>query len=253
MAFSRLDTISATDITNCLRGVVYKKQKKEPPPLHPELLAQFDRFRAFGETGQAIQNRLTAFWRAKGSLVSPGDFIPAEEFGFTGRYDAICRIRNALVLYEIKGVSASFFDEVRASKRGRDYHRIQLMVYHHALAERYPGIEPRLLYVSRSLFRKGTLAGVEIPINYTEGEFQKVTADADLVRAALRGGALPPAASAIEEFEGKQVISMNAMLCRHHALCLGNDHWYEDAKRTLGLSADAAAEESPQSEDDLPF
>lgn len=253
MAFTRDQTISATDITNCLRGVMYKKQKKEAPPLHPELMAQFDLFRTFGETGQAIQNRLTAFWKKKGSLVSAGDFIPSEELGFTGRYDTICKIGNTLVLYEIKGAGKSFFDEVRESKQPRGYHKIQLMIYHRSLLDQYPDIEPRLLYVSRSIFREGKLAGVEIPIHYTEDEFQKSIHNADLVRKALIGGQLPPAVPAIEKYGGKDVVSMNAMMCRHHTLCLGNDHWYEDTKRELGLPMDEVEEPKPESLDDVPF
>lgn len=251
--FSRTETISATDITNCLRGVMYKKQKKEAPPLHPELLKQFDLFRTFGETGQAIQNRLTAFWQKKGSLVSSGDFIPSEELSFTGRYDTICKIGDKLVLYEIKGASKSFFDEVRESKKPRDYHKVQLMIYHRSLLRQYPDIEPRLLYVSRSIFNQGKLMGVEVPIHYSEEEFQKAMSDANLVRKALSGGKLPPAVPATEEYEGKKVVSMNAMMCRHHALCLDNDHWYEDTKRGLGLPMDDQTEPEQESVDDVPF
>ncbi len=254
-AFSRNETISATDITNCLRGIVFKKQKKEAPTLHPELLAQFDLFRTFGETGQAIQNRLTAFWSKKGSLVSAGDFIPSEAFGFTGRYDTICTIGNKLVLYEIKGAGKTFFDEVRESKQPRDYHKVQLMIYHRSLLEHYPDIEPRLLYVSRSVFREGKLMGVEIPIHYTDEEFHNAVDNADLVRRALLGGTLPPAVPATEEYHGKQVVSMNAMMCRHHALCLENDHWYEDTKRELGLPLAETMEPTDTSvpDEELPF
>lgn len=251
--YGRNETISATDVTNCLRGVYYKKQKKEAPPLHPELLKQFDLFRTFGETGQAIQNRLTAFWKKKGSLVSGGDFIPSDQLGFTGRYDTICKIGNKLVLYEIKGAGKSFFDEVRESKKPRDYHKTQLMIYHKALLDQYPDIEPRLLYVSRSIFREGKLMGVEIPIAYTDEEFQTAMERANLVRAAMAGGELPPAVGSTEEYDGKQVVSMNAMMCRHHALCLNNDHWYEDTKRELGIPMDDEQEPEPESSDDVPF
>lgn len=254
--FTRDQTISATDITNCLRGIVYKKQKKEAPPLHPELMAQFNLFRTFGETGQAIQNRLTAFWKKKGSLVSSGDFIPSEEYGFTGRYDTICKIGNKLVLYEIKGAGKSFFEKVRESKEPRDYHKVQLMIYHRSLLQQYPDIEPRLLYVSRSIFRGGKLMGVEIPVHYTDDEFQNAMSNAELVRKALVGEELPPAVPAIEMYEGKNMVSMNAMMCRHHALCLDNDHWYEDTKRELGLPMEEGKEPDANETvtgDDLPF
>lgn len=246
------DTISATDITSCLRGIVFKRKKKDAPPLHPELQAQFDLFRTFADAGQAIQSRLTAFWQKKGSLVSPGDFIPSDAFGFTGRYDAICRIDGTLVLYEIKGASKGFFDTVRESKQPREYHKIQLMIYHRSLLERYPDIEPRLLYVSRSIFSQGKLVGVEIPIAYTDDEFHNVINDADRVRQALSGGEPPPAVPAIEMYEGKPALSMSAMMCRQHALCLDNGHWYEDAKRELGLPVTSVAERF-DSEEELPF
>ncbi len=251
------DRISATDITGCLRGLVYKKRGTAAPPLHPDILRTLELFRTFGETGQAIQQKLTAFWRAKGCLVDGGDFIPSDA-GFTGRYDTICQIRGKLVLYEIKGVSQHFFAWVKEHREPRPYNVIQLMLYHKALLPRYPDIEPRLLYASRVLFKQGKLAGVEIPVSYSEQQYGRALADASSVRDALAGGQLPAAWPAIEHDPqtGKPDIAMNALTCRHHALCLDDEQWYAKAKRELGADVDdiaAEAADRPVDEENVPF
>lgn len=250
--------ISATDITNCLRGIVFKRQNKVAPPLHPDIMKTLDLFRTFGDTGQAIQRTITNFWRKKGVLVSAGDPIASTD-GFSGRFDALCQIHGKLVLYEVKGVSQTFFDWVKEHRVARPYNKIQLMIYHKALRDEYPELEPRLLYVSRNQYTKGTLTSVEIPISYSDDEFQRVCANAEHVQSALTGGELPAAAPAIETDPqtGERVISMNAITCRHHALCLENGHWYEDAKKELGQALSSSEDEQTSvpvpSEDELPF
>lgn len=249
-------TISATDITNCLRGVVFKKQQRVAPPLHPEVQKTLDFFRTLADLGQRIQERLTQFWREKGSLVSSGDFIPSEAHGFTGRFDAICTIGGKLVLYEVKGAGASFFQSAKERKEPRSYHRLQLMIYHRALRDRFPDLAPRILYVARKPFAEsGKLAGVEIPIRYTEEDFQKALGDANAVRAALTDGPLPPAAPVIEQdpVTGRRDVSLNAITCRHHALCVEDPDWYVKAKRELGLPVEDHPVAEAADEEEVPF
>ena len=230
--------ISAGKITSCLRGVVYDKRQEKAPPLHPEIERILAMFRGFAETGQEIQNELREFWRKKGVLVADEDFIPFNDYGLTGRYDAICQIKGKLIIYEIKGAGKGFFKWVMVNKKARPEHKIQLMIYHVMLKEKYPDLEPRIMYVSRDILKnEKKLKGVEVPITYTEEEFERAVHSAELVKNALEGGELPPAAPDVSPsfpYE-KDEISLKALTCRHHALCMDNKNWYAEAMRKLGL------------------
>lgn len=239
-------TISAGDVTNCLRGVVYKKMDKEKPPLHPEIEKLLALFREFADLGQQIQNKVRKFWQDKGVLIAKEDWIPFNDFGFTGKFDAICTIKGKLILYEIKGAGNSFFNWVSENKQPRPEHKIQLMIYYEMLKKNFPGLEPRLLYVSRNAFKYDRkLKGVELPITYTEDEFKVAINNANLVRIALEGGELPPAAPAIVFTfpDNKKDVNMTAITCRHHALCLDNKNWFAETKKKLGENVEDIKEE----------
>ena len=237
MTNGRPFTISATAVTGCLRGVVFAKQGAIAPPLHPEIRERLDLFRTFAEVGQRIQSAVRTFWQSKGVLEQEEEWIPRTDAGFTGKFDAICRINGRPVVYEIKGSSKSFFAWVSAHRQPRPEHRVQVMLYHRLLAPSLPDLDARLLYVSRNAFtRDRTLRGVEVPITYTENDFQSVVAQAAAVRDALQGGDLPVPAPAIDTAwpDERRDVSLKAMMCRHHALCLDNENWYTDAQTELG-------------------
>lgn len=233
------NTISATDITNCLRGVVFKKQKIIAPELHPEIQKTLSFFSTLADLGKQIEAEVINFWRKKNCLISPGDFIPNESYGFTGRFDAICKINGKTILFEIKGAGRHFFGLVNQTKESRSYHKIQTMIYHHSLLDKYPDLNAHILYISRDEFKRGNLKSVDIPIDYTENDFITVKNRADLVQKALEGGELPPAVPAIEfnSETNNEDISINAITCRHHALCLSDDDWYIHALEKLGRSS----------------
>lgn len=254
MTNGRPFTISATAVTGCLRGVVFAKQGAVAPPLHPEIRERLDLFRTFAEVGQRIQSAVRSFWESKSVLEQEEDWIPRNETGFTGKFDALCRIKGRPVLYEIKGSSKSFFTWVSAHRQPRPEHRMQVMVYHRLLASSIPGLDARLLYVSRNAFtRDRTLRGVEVPIAYTEDDYQQVVAQAAAVRDALQGGAMPMPAPAIDMAwpDERRDVSLKAMMCRHHALCLDNENWYTDAQTELGRTPATEQEHAPMPE--VPF
>ncbi|MDO8435561.1 MAG: hypothetical protein Q7S89_02665 [bacterium] len=230
-------TISVGSLTSCLRGVVYEKQGVAHPPLHPEIVKTLDLFRTFAELGQKIQKQLYAFWLQKGSLVRTEDWIPRTPSGFTGKFDAICTIGGKTVLYEIKGAGKSFFAWVKEHKKPRPEHAFQVLTYYHLFKDAYPDLEPRILYVSRNALKyDNALRGVEVPIEISDDQFEEAKRRADLVRAALAGGELPPPTPAIVKSfpEETMNVDLSALTCRHHALCLEDENWYAKAMRELG-------------------
>jgi hypothetical protein len=229
------NTISATDITKCLRGVVYKKQGKERPKLHPEIKELLEMFRKLGKIGYQIQDKVVEFWRNKGSLIEADGWVPVEQYGFTGRFDAICKIQGKTVLYEIKGVSHSYYEWVAESKQARDYNKIQTMIYHQSMLGKYPDLEPRILYFSRKLFKQGQLKPIEIKIDYSEDDFRKIQKNSKQIHLAISGGEMPPHLPDIEidQITGKKIVSFGAMTCEYHALCTGDGNWYEHAKEKV--------------------
>jgi len=239
------NTISATDITNCLRGVIYKKQGKDAPALRPEIKKTLEFFSTLGDLGRQIESEIIKFWLKNDRLLNAGEFIPYTALGFTGKYDAICKIKGKSILFEIKGVGKSFFEKVSNDRLPRSYNKVQTMIYHRALLGKYPDIEPHILYVSRDEFKKGNLKSIDIPITYSDEEFNEVIKKADLVRLALNGGELPPPTPAIEFNSERNIndISMNAITCRHHALCLDDPDWYVHALQKLGRSPQELSED----------
>lgn len=256
MANAKPFFISATAVTNCLRGVVFQKQQKTPTQLHPEIKELLDLFRTFADVGQRIQTQLRTFWQQKGVLVKAEEWIPRNEVGFTGKFDAICRINGRTVVYEIKGASKSFFTWVSEHKAPRPEHKMQVMIYHRLLSRELPDLDVRLLYVSRNTFtREGKLKGIEVPIEYSDEEFQTAVDRAAAVRTALDGGPLPDAAPAVDIAwpETKRDVSMKALTCRHHGLCLDDADWYMTAKKELGQEVAPMPEQTPDPEPDVPF
>lgn len=230
-------TISVGSLTSCLRGVVYKKQEVPKPPLHPEIEKTLDFFRTLAELGMKIQKELYGFWEKKGSLIKKEDWIPRTPPGFTGKFDAVCRIGGRTVLYEIKGAGNSFFEWVSKYKQPRPEHAFQVLTYYHLLKDEFPDLEPRILYVSRNAYKYDkTLKGVEVLVEIDNNHLAEASRRSELVRSALNGGDLPKPTPAISKsFPSDQLdIDMNALVCRYHALCLEDNDWYAKAKKELG-------------------
>jgi len=140
------------------------------------------------------------------------------------------------VLYEIKGVSHNYYEWVAENKRARDYNKVQTMVYHQSLLGKYPDLEPRILYFSRRLFKQSQLKPIEIKVDYSENDFKQIRKNADLIRSAIDGGELPSylPVTEVDQTTGSEIVSFGAMTCDYHALCTGDENWYEHAKEKVG-------------------
>lgn len=212
---------------SCPRGVFYKKKKEPQPLVHPKIAELWQLFGRLQEQGQKIQQMITREFQEKGLLISPEKFIPWNDYRLTGKYDAICRINGEFVLYEIKGAGSTILEYAK-NRAPEPYgeHRIQVIIYHYFLRKNFPGIKPRILYVGRK-----TNERLEIPIEYEETEALKILEEAKNLLDSIEKDELPPMPETISfnKFTGKFDISMKALTCKHHALCLNDEHWYEKA------------------------
>lgn len=219
-------TISTGDLNSCPRGVYYKKKGAPEPLVHPKIAEIWQLFGRLQEMGQVVQKNVTQEWISDGSLLSPERFIPWNDY-VTGRYDAIVKVNGKPVLYEIKRAGKA----IRDSKTPVFYdgHRSQLIIYHYFLRRNFPGLIPKLLYADSKGFR------IEIPVDYEEKEVLSLLEKAKKLKESIENNILPDCLEIIStnKFTGKKEISMSAITCKYHGLCLGDDHWYSKALEEL--------------------
>ena len=162
-------------------------------------------------------------WISDGSLLSPERFIPWNDF-VTGKFDAIRKVDGKPVLYEIKRAGKA----IKESKAGQYYneHRFQLIIYHHFLKRNFPGLIPKILYADPS---KGFKR--EILVDYEEKEVLDLLEKAKKLKDSIENNLLPDCKEtiSINKFTGKKDITMSAITCKYHGLCLEDDHWYPKA------------------------
>lgn len=215
-------TISASDLNACPRGVYYKKKKTPEPLVHPKIAEIWQLFGRLQEMGQVVQKSVTQEWISNGSLLSPERFIPWNDY-VTGKYDAIVKVDGKPVLYEIKRAAKA----IRESKKPIFYdgHRSQLIIYHYFLKRNFPGLISKLLYADSKGFR------IEIPVNYEEKEVLGLLEKAKRLKESIENDILPDCLEIIStnKFTGEKEVSMSAITCKYHGLCLGDDHWYTKA------------------------
>lgn len=218
-------TISTGDLTSCPRGVYYKKKKTPEPLVHPKIAQTWQLFGMLAEKGKIIQQKVTQEWQDQGSLISPERFIPWNDF-VSGKYDAIVRVNGEFILYEVKGGGKAVFNNNLDKPEPYDEHRLQVTLYHHFLKHNFPGLKPRILYVERSGERR-----LELPIEYEESEVLSLLGKAKTLKEFIESNVLPEPIKTItwNKFMQKHDISMAAITCKYHALCLKDDHWYTKA------------------------
>lgn len=131
-----------------------------------------------------------------------------------------------MVLYEVKGGGKTVFNNTLEKPEPYDEHRLQVMLYHYFLKRNFPGLKPRILYVERSGDRR-----LEIPIEYEEPEILSLLQKAKVLKESIESNVLPEPTKTIawNKFLQKHDISMAAITCKYHALCLKDDHWYTKA------------------------
>lgn len=218
-------TISAGDLTSCPRGVYYKKKKTPEPLVHPKIAQTWQLFGMLAEKGKLIQKKIMEEWQSQGVLLSPERFIPWNDF-VSGKYDAIVKIDGELILYEVKGGGKAVFNNKLQKPEPYDEHRLQVILYHYFLKRNFPGLKPRILYIERSGERR-----LELPIKYEESEVLNLLEKAKTLKESIESDVLPEPVKTItwNKFLQKHDISMAAITCKYHALCLEDDHWYTKA------------------------
>jgi len=228
-------TISAGDLNSCPRGVYYKKKKTPEPLVHPKIAEIWQLFGRLQEMGQVVQKSITQEWIADGSLLSPERFIPWNDY-LTGKYDAIVKVDGKPVLYEIKRAGKA----IRESKTPMYYdeHRLQLIIYHYFLKRNFPGLTPKLLYADSKGFR------LEFPVNYEEREVLALLEKAKKLKEDIENEILPDHLEtiSINKFTGNHEVSISAITCKYHGLCLEDDHWYSKALEEIENKVKKAGE-----------
>lgn len=219
--------ITPYDITACWRGVFYERKNVPKPILHPDITRMLDHFRTLADTGRKVHAYVTRIWRERGTLISSEHALPKNAWGIRGKFDAICRENDTQVLVEIKSASAGLYEWYKETGNALPSHRIQLLTYYLVMREHFPDLLLKILYVNRATRRACTL-----PIIPTEKELCVLIEKIETLQRMCVSDELPPCVPAIEPdlINGTPTISMTAMTCRYHSLCLQNDAWYEDAK-----------------------
>lgn len=218
-------TISAGDLTSCPRGVYYKKKKIPEPLVHPKIAEIWQLFGMLAEKGKQIQQKVIQEWQSQGLLISPERFIPWNDV-VSGRYDAVVRVGGEMILYEIKGGGKAVFDNKLEKPEAYDEHRLQVILYHYFLKRNFPGLKPRVLYIERSGEKR-----LEIPVEYGEQEITDLIQKATALKESIEKEVLPDPVKTISwnKFKGERDVSMAAITCRYHSLCLQDEYWYSKA------------------------
>lgn len=222
--------VSPGNLNSCWRGVYYEKKAFPKPLVHPDIASIWQLFGQLMEMGKRVQQQVRAEWQNQGVLLSSEKWVPWNDFGLSGRYDAICKVDGKLILYEIKGVKLDFLNFVKKTKTPREEHRKQLIIYHFLLKKNFPQLEPHLLYVDRKMGERYSL-----PIQYQEDEVLELINQVKELKRAIDEEKLPKVAETVilNFYTNKYDVSMQALTCKYHALCLEDDHWYEKAKKKV--------------------
>lgn len=219
-------SFSAWDIISCPRGVYYKKKKFPLPFFHPEVVKIKENYARAAEAGMTIQRRLRKKWLDENLLISAESRIP-NDWGLLCRFDALCKINNQLILYEIKGVGEEFFERIRQTGEPRKDNRIQIIIYHHFLRSKYPDLKPILLYVNR----KDPDQIIEIPVEYSEDDVESIHQKVLLLKEGIDKDIPPEPVENIilDTFENRYMVNPVAITCDYHGICSGDDYWYPHA------------------------
>lgn len=217
---------SAWDIISCLRGVYYKKKKIPLPLIHPEIVKIRENYARVAEAGRLIQQKLRRKWMADHVLLAAENKIP-NDWDLWCKFDALCKVNGKLILYEIKGVGEDFFERVRKTGEPRKDNRIQLIIYHHFLRQKYPDLKPVLLYVNR----KNPDQTLEIAIEYSDDEVEEIHQTVLMLKEGIEKE-MPPEPTGniiIDPYEKRYLVNPVAITCEYHGLCTGDDYWYPKA------------------------
>lgn len=221
---------SAWDIISCPRGVYYKKKRLPLPLLHPEIVKIRENYARVAEAGRLIQQGLRRKWIAERVLLAAENKIH-NDWDLWCKFDALCKINGQLVLYEIKGVGEDFFKRIRQTGEPRKDNRVQLIIYHHFLRQKYPELKPILLYVNR----KDPEQILEIPIQYSEDDLEEIHKTVLMLKESVEKDTPPEPIENIilDPFKNRYMVNPVAITCEYHSLCNDDDYWYPKASEKI--------------------
>jgi len=204
------NSLSAWDIVGCPSGVYHKKIGTTKPFLHPELVKIKENFTRAAEMGKSIQREIRLKWARAKILIAEEKKIE-NDWNLWLKFDAICRAKGRIVLLEIKSVSESFFQRIRETKKPRGDNRIQSILYHNFLKNKYKNLEVAVFYVNR----KNQLETITIPINYSETEIQELYKKVcDLNRCIDSKKQPEPVKNIIyDDFTKEYIVNPSALMC----------------------------------------
>ena len=111
----------------------------------------------------------------------------------------------------------------------KEGHLYQIMFYLWKLQDKYPGIEGRILYVSRD-----DLTIHEIPVKYDKGTMDFVLRSIDVLNESIKNKKAPVTIPDIVlDAKGKWRINWQAKFCSHHALCMNDVQWEQKAEEKI--------------------
>lgn len=125
---------------------------------------------------------------------------------------------------KLKELVTIFFERIKQTKQPRPDNRIQAIIYHYFLKQKYPNLKLTLFYVNR----KNQNETLEIPIEYTDEEIEQIYKKVcNLKESILENRPLKPIENIIfDQFEKRYIINPTAIICDYHAMCCGDDYWY---------------------------
>ncbi len=221
---------SAWDILSCPLGVYYKKKKFPLPLVHPEIARIRENYARVAEAGRLIQQKLRRKWMADHVLLAAENKIP-NDWDLWCKFDALCKINGKLILYEIKGVGEDFFERIKRTGEPRKDNRIQLIIYHNFLRQKYPELKSILLYVNR----KDPEQTLEIPLEYSNDEVEEIHHKVLALKDSIEKEIPPEPAGNItfDPYENRYMVNPVAITCEYHGLCNGDDYWYPKAEEKV--------------------
>jgi len=167
-----------SDMGKCLRMRILKRMGYQPDPLTPRLRRIF----AVGEMHHAFIQELL---EKKGYLVEKEGEVYWEDFELKGRFDAVIKVEDKYILYDIKSVHSRKFHYLENGEKDSHYIK-QLLVYYKLLRSKYQPLEARLLYVS-----KDDLCIAEYGFSYNKYEMN-IYSELDALRHWWKRQELPP-------------------------------------------------------------
>jgi hypothetical protein len=160
------------------------------------------------------------------------DYLLDDKLHVGGRSDILVISKKYLpLLYEVKSIhSKGFWWLAKSNNKPHDHYVAQINWYLKRYREIYPGIQARLLYVSRD-----DMSVLEIPVEYNE-EIANISEDKfRSLNEAWEKDILPPVEPPVvfNQDRGKYDVNFKAKWCWYHDKCLNDKDWLKKAEEEV--------------------